>query len=245
SQRIVQHLLYIRQGMDWGSSAFTSYAVRSIMTAAASWVTKASPVTVTVDGHTVDTDANGMAGVVNTPVEGRELTVSRTKPSTPAYGAVVSRFVAPLADLAPFSDGEVSVTKTIVRVRPDGSQEVLGQNAAVTPGERLTVILKVTANRPLSNLVVTDNRPAAFEPAVQVPRMVWNHAGSPFYLENRDAATNIYIGYMPAGAAEYSYEVTVNNTGSFTTGLATVTSAIAPEITAHSGSAPLSLQNSK
>ncbi|MDE6396030.1 MAG: hypothetical protein K2K84_02015, partial [Muribaculaceae bacterium] len=33
SQRIIQHLLYIRQGMDWGSSAFTSYAFRSIMTA--------------------------------------------------------------------------------------------------------------------------------------------------------------------------------------------------------------------
>ena len=243
AQRIVQHLLYIRQGMNWGSSAFTSYAVRSIMTAAPAWVSKPSPVTVKIDGIPVDSKATGMAGVVNATVKGRELTICRAEPVTPAYGAVVSRFVAPLTDITPFSDGEVSISKTIVRTKADGSQEILGQNALVTPGERLTVILKVTANRPLSNLVVTDNRPAAFEPVVQVPQMIWSRSGSPFYLENRDAVTNIYIGYMPKGSAEYTYQVTVNNTGQFTTGLANVSSAIAPEITAHSGSTPFSLKN--
>lgn len=239
---IVQHLLYIRQGMDWGSTSLTTYAVRSIMDAASSWVVKPTPASVTVDGRPVETSSEGAVGALNAPVEGRQLTISRPDSDYPAYGAIVSTFVKPLSDIAPFSDGEIEISKTVVRVGSDGKETPIGTNAEVNPGEKLSVVLLVTSKRPLTNIVVTDMRPAAFEPVVQVPRMIWNRS-TPFYLENRDELTNIYVDYIPAGTSQFVYEVTVNNTGTFTTGQATVRSAIAPELTAHSGSAPFILKN--
>ncbi len=82
-------------------------------------------------------------------------------------------------------------------------------------------------------VVIDDNRSAAFEPVDQLPGYIYSE-GVAFYRENRDAVTNMFIPYMPKGTYLLTYELNVNNAGSFTSGLATIQSQYAPSLSAHS-----------
>lgn len=237
---IRQGLIAQRRGASWGKSAHTSYAVRAMVNTGTDWTVPAEPFTVNVDGRTVDiASENKLTGAVSMDVKGKEVTIERTG-GVPAYGAVVTRRVAPLSDIAAFSDGEVTIEKNLYRKDRAGNYVLLTDDLP-KPGEKVTVRLTLTAKADMTDLIVTDLRPAAFEPVDQTGRYSHSGTGLWFYLANRDTQTEIYIDRLPRGRHIVEYEVTVNNTGTYTTGMATITSGIDPDLTAHSASAPLSL----
>lgn len=233
-----QALLYLRQGMKWSTSAYTSYAVRAISTGS-TWVVNrtADDVRVTVDGNAVAIDSVAAHnGAINLDINGTDAQIERT-PGTPAYGSIVTRYVAPLTDIRAFSDGEISVEKHIYAI-DDNNRRIDIKNVKLHPGERLLVSFTIKAARPLTGVILNDMRPAAFEPVEQISK--YQYAGElGYFLENRDSATNIYLYFVPRGTYIIEYPVTVNNTGTFTTGVATITSTVDPDITAHSSSTPL------
>ena len=94
--------------------------------------------------------------------------------------------------------------------------------------------------RDLEYVAITDERAAALEPVEQLPGNIFEN-GLYFYRENGDAATNIFIGYLPRGTYHLSYDMTANNSGTFVSGIATLQSQYAPEITAHSAGSTLTV----
>ena len=95
------------------------------------------------------------------------------------------------------------------------------------------MLLTIKVKRDLEYVTVIDERPAAFEPVDQLPGWVWN-GGAGFYRENRNTDTNLFIDYLPKGPYQITVDMTASVAGSFTSGIATVQSQLAPEITAHS-----------
>jgi uncharacterized protein YfaS (alpha-2-macroglobulin family) len=88
-------------------------------------------------------------------------------------------------------------------------------------------------------VAITDNRAACFEPVEQLPAPIITE-GIYFYRENRDAATNMFVNRLPKGTYLLSYEVYVNNSGTFSSGIASIQSQYAPELSAHSAGTTLS-----
>lgn len=235
-----QALLYLRQGMNWGTSAHTTYAVRAMMTGS-TWVVNrtADDVRVLVDSKPIVIDSVAAhTGAIDVVINGKSIEIERT-PGTPAYGALVTQYVAPLSNIEAFSDGEISIEKNIYAVKADGNRVALDR-AEVHAGDRLVVSLTVKAARPMTGIILNDMRSAAFEPVQQLSRYSW-HGELGYYIENRDSATNIYLYYVPRGTWTIEYDVTVNTTGTFTTGMATATSTVDANLTAHSSSSPLTI----
>ena len=82
-------------------------------------------------------------------------------------------------------------------------------------------------------VAVVDDRPACYEPVEQLPKPIVSE-GIYFYRENRDSSTRFFITHLPKGTYLLTYDMWVNNAGSFTSGIATVQSQYAPQLSAHS-----------
>ena len=59
---------------------------------------------------------------------------------------------------------------------------------------------------------------------------------------NADAATNLFIGYLPAGTYHIEYDMTAAVAGNFISGIATLQSQYDPALTAHSAGNILTVQ---
>ncbi len=93
--------------------------------------------------------------------------------------------------------------------------------------------LTVKSGRDIQYVAIDDERAAALEPLDQTPTPLYSE-GICFYRENRDSSTNFFITNLPKGTYMISYELSVNNAGTFASGIATIQSQYAPELSAHS-----------
>lgn len=156
---------------------------------------------------------------------------------TPSYGSVVAIRRMPMSEIAARPGADISIEKRVLVNR--GGQWVETNDFAL--GERVRVQLAIQTKRDLEYLTINDERPAAFQPVDQMPGFVWA-AGTAFYRENLDAATNLFIGYLSAGTYYLTYDMTAATAGTFISGIATAQSQYAPEITAHSGAAAITVK---
>lgn len=180
-------------------------------------------------GHfTMNIDNSGKA---------RKLTVSRSNPQTPAWGALLSRYTGRTDKIEPHAGSRISVDKQLTVLR-DGKWQ---HADIVRLGERVRVVLTVKAADDLQFVTINDDRAAGLEPVDQLPGYV-SSAGTMFYRENGNSSTRLFIGWLPRGTYSISYELTANMAGSFISGVATVQSQYAPSVTAHSGGYRLTIE---
>ncbi len=165
---------------------------------------------------------------------GKTLTINRRKADAPAYGAVISQFEADPAKVKAVKTSDLSVEKRLTALR-NGRWQFVDE---VKAGERIRVLLTIKNTRDLEYVTVIDRRAACLEPVDQLPGMVWSGAVG-FYRENLDSSTNLFINYLPKGTWQLTAEMTASLSGTFTTGICTVQSQLAPSITAHSAGARL------
>lgn len=233
-----QALVCMRRGNDWGNVAQTAYVVRSMVTTGTDWAVPARPVEVRVDGHSVDMPATAaLSGAFSMPVAaGDTLTLTRPDALTPAYGAVVTRRIAPLSDVAAAETPELCISKAIYTTDDTGRRVDIAGTTLV-PGQKVIVSLTLRANADQSGVVVTDLRPAAFEPVLQMPSYAPAAGyGTWCYIVPRNTQTELFIDRLPRGLTTIEYEAVVAQTGTFTTGVATATNTNDPDLTAHSAS---------
>lgn len=156
---------------------------------------------------------------------------------TPSYGSVVTIDRRPMASVEARPGRDLSIDKRVL-VERDGEWVETNDFAL---GERVRVQLTLVAKRNLEYVSIDDERPACFEPVEQLPGYVWG-GGLGFYRENLDASTRLFIGYLPQGTYHLTYDMTASLAGSFISGIATLQSQYAPELTAHSGAARIEVK---
>ena len=206
------------------------------------WHTDNAPATVTLKGKPVHLgDACSYGGEATVPLgreaAGKTLTVAPAA-SVPSYGAVISSYrTLPGLVKAVDCDG-LSIEKRMMLVGADGSTTYTDE---MPLGSRVRVLLTLHVGRDMQYVNIVDNRAAALEPMVQTPGMT-ESGGAYFYRENRDASTRLFISYLPKGTYQISYDCTAAVAGSFAGGLATVQSALAPSLTAHSAGSALEVR---
>lgn len=230
-----QYLIVRRQATDWGNSIITSWIVNAMINSGTPWCEPADGCIVRTESGVMKFKPTDRMGTLDVPVEGQNITIETTG-KTPSYGAVTARYIAPMADIKAFSDGEITVEKSLL-CQQDGKWVRVD---SLRVGDRVKTVLTVKATRPMSQIIISDERAAALEPVDQLPGYIWAERVCA-YRENRDATTNIFIDYLPKGTYIFEYELNVNNAGMFSTGLATVTCTQAPTLTAHSSGSMLSV----
>ncbi len=209
------------------------YIIAALMLTGSIWTDVPVKQNVTVNGKPVEIKASESASgffAQEIDVKGK-FTVSVTPNGvTPSYGSVITIDRRPMTKIKARQSRDISIEKRVL-VQRDGKWV---ETNSFDLGERVRVQLTIKTNRNLEYVSITDERPATFEPVEQLPGFVWD-GGTGFYRENLDASTRLAIGYLAKGSYHITYDMTAAVAGTFISGIATLQSQYAPELTAHSG----------
>lgn len=232
--QIRQWLILQKEAQNWGNSVATSDAIASILGNGTKWTVPAAGVEIKVNGTPLlQTETDRMLGYLRTSISAlspSDATLSISKaPAGPAWGAVYCQYRGEMKDIAPQSCEAVSVEKRFYVQRGDKWEKA----ETFTVGDRVRVDLVIKSTRDMDYVTIIDNRGACFEPAEQLPRPIFSE-GIYFYRENRDSATDMFVTHMPKGTYLLSYELFANNSGRFSSGVASLQSQYAPALSAHS-----------
>ncbi len=239
--RIRQWLILQKEARDWGNGPAASLVAASILLTSPTWVEPAAPAKVFIGNNEIKpTETENTLGYFRTDISninpsGSTLSIKKTE-LTPAWGAVYSQSVQIMADVKPASNEAVDIEKRLYR--QVGDKWELADHIAV--GDRVKIELLIHANRAMDYVAISDDRAACLEPVEQLPTPMYAE-GICFYRENNDDATNIFISNLPKGTYLLSYEMFVNNAGQFASGIATIQSQYAPQLTAHSSGSVLTV----
>ena len=228
-----QYVIVQAQALDNIGALNPDYIVASVLLTGSDWTSVPVSQHVTVNGAplTVDRMESSTGYFSQTLVEKGKIRISVTPNGvTPSYGSVIAIYNRPSASVKARPGRDLSIEKRFL-VERDGKWI---ETESFALGEKVRVQLTVKARRALEYVSIDDERPASFEPVDQLPGYVWN-ASIGFYRENLDASTRLFIGYLPKGTYQIAYDMTAASSGSFTSGIATLQSQYAPELTAHSG----------
>ncbi|MDE6430628.1 MAG: hypothetical protein K2K65_05625, partial [Duncaniella sp.] len=267
--RIRQWLILQKEAKDWGVSVTTSSAIASILSTSRRWIAPAGEAVISVAGKKVKPDNIGrLTGYFRTPLpltpaSKGELRVDRTA-DTPAWGALCYLFTDSITAVKPHACPELSIEKrfavggsyltannpgtephnpasspaNLSADTPAGSNLRASTPANLSVGDKVTVTLTLNVGRDMDYVTIVDDRPACFEPTEQMPTPIFAE-GICFYRENRDSSTRLFIDHLPKGTYVITYDMWVNNAGTFASGVATVQSQYAPQFTAHTSGTTL------
>jgi hypothetical protein len=229
-----QWLLVQAQAIDFRDLGNADYLVASILGTGSAWTNVPVGESIKVDGNAIVPDrTEALSGYVCKKLtSGSTLTITPNG-VTPSYGSVISIAKRPATEIKASGSSDVAINKRLVV-----NDKYVTQ---LTTGQRVTVILTVTVKRDMEYVTIIDERPAALEPVDQLPGYVWA-SGTSFYRESRDSSTRLFIDYLPKGTYQISYDMTANLAGTFTSGIATLQSQYAPELTAHSAGTSLTVK---
>ncbi len=133
-----------------------------------------------------------------------------------------------------------------LRVR-EGREAVLrplAEGARLAPGDEVEVQLSLRAKHAAEYVHLRDPRAAGLEPEGVVSRHKWD-LGIVWYEETRDSGTNFFFEWLPAGEYTFKYRLRASMAGTFRVGPATLQSMYAPEFTAYSAGAVLTVGSAR
>ena len=240
---IRQWIVMQKGAQDWGNSVSASRTVASFVAASGKWLAPAHGTQLAIAGNQIDvTPIDRTLGYIRTDISapsnsGASLTVAGSA-ATPSWGTVFCQQISDMAAIEPHSLPDLSIDKQCFVVNADGTVRPLNGRAQV--GQRVRVSLTIKCGRTMDYVTIADNRPACFEPVEQMPGRVWCD-GLPFYRENSDAVTSLFINRLTVGTYVLTYDMWVNSAGVYTMGAATIQSQYNPSLVANTSGASIAV----
>jgi hypothetical protein len=252
--RIQQWILSAKQGTTWKTDMATASAVAALLRhmergLPARDTIRPHPATLTVNGQPVERwrpagntlHAGEDAGAPKNALANSQFSTFNFQlenPSPyPAWGAVFCSRELPL-DSIRYDGTAISLRKTLSLVNADGSLRLLGPDAVLHVGDRVRVHIDIYCERDMDNMVLVDQRAAAFEPVSTASGWQWND-GLRYYVDVRDESHNCYIDRFNEGRYYVEYDLWVRHAGTFASGIGILRSVYAPEFRANTPSAKL------
>ena len=229
-----QWLIINKEANDWGSSSATSYVIYTLLNTSTQWIQQSLGCEIMLNNENITPSRfDNITGHIKTDISklapsGKKLAIAKHG-SQPAWGAIYRQYNADMNSIESVAGNDISIEKTLLKKQGNSWVETADYNV----GDIVKVQLTIKVKRDIEYVTITDERAACFEPTEQLPRPIFAE-GICFYRENRDDATNIFVNNLPKGTYLLTYDMYVNNEGKFASGIATIQSQYAPQITAHS-----------
>jgi uncharacterized protein YfaS (alpha-2-macroglobulin family) len=138
----------------------------------------------------------------------------------------------------------LSVVRTYFKRVNNGREMVLqplAEGAEIQVGDQIEVQLSIRAQHPCEYVHLRDPRAAGLEPENAVSRYRWD-LGIGWYEEVRDSGTNFFFEQLPQGEYTFKVRLRANMAGTFKVSPATLQSMYAPEFSAYSTGAILTVR---
>lgn len=226
-------LLKQKQTQTWETPIATADAVYALMaTGASDLLANTGGVEITLGKEVIRTPADNAIGYIKKTVSGDVMNIKKVSVDKEGtgmgWGAVYAQYLESMDQIGEQGNG-LSVSRQLYK-----GNEALNESAPLKVGDRITVRLTVKADRDMDFVQIKDDRAACMEPLQAVSGFRWGN-GLGYYQATKDASTQFFIDQMRKGTYVIEYQVYVNRTGEYQTGIATVQSAYAPEFGGHTG----------
>ena len=209
-------LLMSKRTQVWDTPVNTVDAVYAFMKGNESnWDKKAENAVLKLDGKLLPMPQNSTTlGYVKTEKAGKASTLSISKKSDyTSWGAVYAEFKQPLSEIASAESG--------IKV----SRKVENQKKAKV-GDKIKVIITITADRDYDFVKIVDKRAACLEPVNQLSGYQW---GMECYVSPKDNTTNFYFDRLSKGKHFVEMEYYVDRKGDYQSGSCTAECTYSPE----------------
>ena len=226
-------LLKQKQTQTWETLIATADAVYALMaTGASDLLANTGGVEITLGKEVIRTPADDAIGYIKKTVSGDVMNIKKVRVDKEGtgmgWGAVYAQYLESMDQIGEQGNG-LSVSRQLYK-----GDEALNESVPLKVGDKITVRLTVKADRDMDFVQIKDDRAACMEPLQAVSGFRWSN-GLGYYQATKDASTQFFIDQMRKGTYVIEYQVYVNRTGEYQTGIATVQSAYAPEFGGHTG----------
>ena len=209
-------LLMSKRTQVWDTPVNTVDAVYAFMKGNESnWNKRAENAVLKLDGKLLPMPQDSTTlGYVRTEKAGKASTLSINKKSDyTSWGAVYAEFKQPLSEIASLESG--------IKV----SRKVENQKKAKV-GDKIKVIITITADRDYDFVKIVDKRAACLEPVNQLSGYQW---GMECYVSPKDNTTNFYFDRLSKGKHFVEMEYYVDRKGDYQSGSCTAECTYSPE----------------
>ena len=209
-------LLMSKRTQVWDTPVNTVDAVYAFMKGNESnWNRKAENAVLKLDGKLLPMPQDSTTlGYVKTAKAGKASTLSINKKSDyTSWGAVYAEFKQPVSEIASLESG--------IKV----SRKVENQKKAKV-GDKIKVIITITADRDYDFVKIVDKRAACLEPVNQLSGYQW---GMECYVSPKDNTTNFYFNRLSKGKHFVEMEYYVDRKGDYQSGSCTAECTYSPE----------------
>ena len=209
-------LLMSKRTQVWDTPVNTVDAVYAFMKGNESnWNRKAENAVLKLDGKLLPMPQDSTTlGYVRTEKAGKASTLSISKKSDyTSWGAVYAEFKQPLSEIASQESG--------IKV----SRKIENQKKAKV-GDKIKVILTITADRDYDFVKIVDKRAACLEPVNQLSGYQW---GMECYVSPKDNTTNFYFDRLSKGKHFVEMEYYIDRKGDYQSGSCTAECTYSPE----------------
>ena len=226
-------LLKQKQTQTWETLIATADAVYALMaTGASDLLANTGGVEITLGKEMIRTPVDDAIGYIKKTVIGDVMNIKKVRVDKEGtgmgWGAVYAQYLESTDQIGEQGNG-LSVSRQLYK-----GDEALNESAPLKVGDKITVRLTVKADRDMDFVQIKDDRAACMESLQAVSGFRWSN-GLGYYQATKDASTQFFIDQMRKGTYVIEYQVYVNRTGEYQTGIATVQSAYAPEFGGHTG----------
>lgn len=215
-EELQRWLLMSKRTQSWDTPVNTVDAVYAFMKGNESnWSRKAENAVLKLDGKLLPMPQDSTTlGYVKTEKAGKASTLSINKKSDyTSWGAVYAEFKQPLSEIASLESG--------IKV----SRKVENQKKAKV-GDKIKVIITITADRDYDFVKIVDKRAACLEPVNQLSGYQW---GMECYVSPKDNTTNFYFDRLSKGKHFVEMEYYVDRKGDYQSGSCTAECTYSPE----------------
>ena len=215
-EELQRWLLMSKRTQSWDTPVNTVDAVYAFMKGNESnWNRKAENAILKLDGKQLPMPQDSTAlGYVKTEKAGKASTLSISKKSDyTSWGAVYAEFKQPASEIASQESG--------IKV----SRKVENQKKAKV-GDKIKVIITITADRDYDFVKIVDKRAACLEPVNQLSGYQW---GMECYVSPKDNTTNFYFNRLSKGKHFVEMEYYIDRKGDYQSGSCTAECTYSPE----------------
>ena len=215
-EELQRWLLMSKRTQVWDTPVNTVDAVYAFMKGNESnWSRKAENAVLKLDGKLLPMPQDSTTlGYVKTEKAGKASTLSINKKSDyTSWGAVYAEFKQPLSEIASLESG--------IKV----SRKVENQKKAKV-GDKIKVIITITADRDYDFVKIVDKRAACLEPVNQLSGYQW---GMECYVSPKDNTTNFYFDRLSKGKHFVEMEYYIDRKGDYQSGSCTAECTYSPE----------------
>ena len=222
-EELQRWLLMSKRTQVWDTPVNTVDAVYAFMKGNESnWNRKAENAVLKLGGKQLPMPQDSTTlGYVKTEKTGKASVLSIDKKSEYAsWGAVYAEFKQPISEIGSMESG-IKVSRVIVPAASQGKGK-----AQMKVGDKIKVVITITADRDYDFIKIADKRAACLEPVNQLSGYQW---GMGCYVSPRDNTTNFYFDRLSKGKHIVEMEYYIDRKGNYQSGSCTAECTYSPE----------------